>query len=306
MRFTGKIFFLAAIVLTLVVAAPALALAGIIPQGPFGGYNDPLESTSTSTDPHGGYTTTSNYCKDCHAVHLATGSYRLTRADSASQACDFCHGETGVTTKKVVMNSNGHGLNQAQIDAGTVTAPDDTKPAFSTASNTWGCDDCHSVHDNQTVILKGSGYTTTKLLKKDPNPTDKTYLYYNPSLVDTVTKETTQTVSHWCSTCHNANFGSHKDPKTVTLNGTDTIVYGHDVSGTSAATDANGFVLEADVDPDDSVNKGPVCRQCHQADGEGNTSFPHYSSAPNMLKSGTSLTQLDPVCTGCHNTSSLP
>jgi len=44
-----------------------------------------------TTDPHGGYATTSNKCKTCHAVHRATGSFALLRVDNADHACDFCH-----------------------------------------------------------------------------------------------------------------------------------------------------------------------------------------------------------------------
>ncbi|MBF4508910.1 MAG: hypothetical protein ISP10_00315, partial [Aeromicrobium sp.] len=41
-------------------------------------------------DPHGGYDTTTNKCKVCHAVHRAEGAYYLLRADSQDDACDYC------------------------------------------------------------------------------------------------------------------------------------------------------------------------------------------------------------------------
>jgi len=41
--------------------------------------------------PHGGYNTTSNKCKTCHAVHRATGTFALMRVDTPDQACEYCH-----------------------------------------------------------------------------------------------------------------------------------------------------------------------------------------------------------------------
>jgi cytochrome c556 len=44
-----------------------------------------------TTNPHGGYSTTSNKCKTCHAVHRANGSFALMRVDSPDDACNYCH-----------------------------------------------------------------------------------------------------------------------------------------------------------------------------------------------------------------------
>ena len=41
--------------------------------------------------PHDGYDTASNKCKTCHAVHRATGTYRLMRVDDPNDACSYCH-----------------------------------------------------------------------------------------------------------------------------------------------------------------------------------------------------------------------
>lgn len=268
------------------------------------GYNDPLQynnDTLYPQGPHGGYTTSTNKCKECHAVHLATGMYRLTRADSASQACDFCHSETsGLATKRVSLNVNGHGIDTSTPDP--VAAPDDTTPTpYSVPKANWGCDKCHSVHNNQTVKLADE--PTTKLLKADPNP-GKTYFYYNPSLIDTSTRSTPQKLAAWCSACHNANIGSHKTPKqAINISGLTITAYGHDTSETSTSLDANGFATS--VGPDDAVNNGPNCKQCHPADG-GN--FPHSSTAPKMLMSAINSTEsnLDATCINCHNTTSMP
>lgn len=298
MRSTSKTFILVAAALTFLTltTAPVFAVEPVVTDQ---GYNDPQQYTEAPKGPHGGYTTTTNKCKDCHAVHIATGAYMLTRANERADTCKFCHdiGSPGIGTD-VSLNENGHGLDSTQTAQSEIAAPDDTAPQYKVTTDKWGCLECHSVHDNQTVKL--ANYASTKLLKKDPNPTGKTYLYYNPSLIDTATKETTQTVSHWCSACHNANFGSHTDTKQVVLDSTTQTVYGHDSSGQGYTTGGDGFAI---VNPKDGVNNGPTCKQCHPADGG---KFPHSGSKASMLKSSADPdAKLDAVCMSCHNTSSL-
>jgi hypothetical protein len=59
-------------------------------------------------DPHGGYDTTTNKCKVCHAVHRAEGAYYLLRADSQDDACDYCHiGGSAHSSKVVYVNGKG-------------------------------------------------------------------------------------------------------------------------------------------------------------------------------------------------------
>ncbi|MCL6471558.1 MAG: hypothetical protein K6T91_01960 [Firmicutes bacterium] len=298
MGFTKKGLIFSLLALVILLLAPAAVFAA--------GYNDPLQYTVANgypQGPHGGYTTTTNKCKECHAVHLATGSYVLTRSNTASEACDFCHNpSTGLATKKVSMNANGHGINAGAPEP--LVAPDDTTPtAFSISQSNWGCDSCHSVHNNSVVILADVG--TSKLLKADPNP-GKNYLFYNPSLIDTSTRQTPQKLAAWCSACHNANLGSHKTSKQAWTGTTAITAYSHDSSETSTSLDGSGFAL--DVNPKDEINKGPNCRQCHPAEGG---SFPHSGAAPSMLvsgasQSGTDKNYLDAACINCHNTAALP
>jgi hypothetical protein len=44
-------------------------------EASFGGYNYPLQSIDKPKGPHGGYTNTTNKCKDCHAVHIDEGRH---------------------------------------------------------------------------------------------------------------------------------------------------------------------------------------------------------------------------------------
>ncbi len=44
-----------------------------------------------TVNPHGGYSTSSNKCKTCHAVHRASGAFALMRVDNPDDACNYCH-----------------------------------------------------------------------------------------------------------------------------------------------------------------------------------------------------------------------
>ncbi|MBS3956096.1 MAG: hypothetical protein KGZ40_00975 [Clostridiales bacterium] len=59
------------------------------------------------TNPHGGYDSTSNKCKVCHAVHRAEGAYYLLRANSQDDACNYCHIGNSARSRKIVYDSSG-------------------------------------------------------------------------------------------------------------------------------------------------------------------------------------------------------
>lgn len=286
-----------------------LAVAVMSPPAHPSGYNPGSEVTATI--PHGGYTTTGNKCKSCHAVHLAetTGTqttiYRLLRpgAATASTACQYCHGETGiVTTRRAWFDTNGHGLSVDQT--GEIVAPDDTTyTAF--RAGVWGCIACHSPHAAGVVTLVDEPMTSSKILRRFPNPFKPTgSAYYNGTTG-------TLTITQWCTNCHEANYGLHTAPK-GTPQGTR---YGHDVS-------TAGYVLVgnyARVIPTDTVNNGPKCKQCHSAKRvESQTSitkgFPHAGGDSWKMLGASSTpvkiepTKLDDLCASepCHRPTDLP
>jgi hypothetical protein len=89
------------------------------PAAQSGGYSEVVWSYQddggpplVSESPHGGYDSTGNKCKVCHAVHLATGTFKLMRADSASDACSYCHsGDQRHAALGAYTNpSNSHGI----------------------------------------------------------------------------------------------------------------------------------------------------------------------------------------------------
>ncbi|MCL4079320.1 hypothetical protein MX659_06960 [Coriobacteriia bacterium Es71-Z0120] len=152
----------AAAVLVLLVAAPAFAE----------GYNNPIQYTRANgyfSGPHGGYTTTTNKCQDCHSTHYASGSFMLLRANSREAACDYCHGGGGGSTINIMMDndyrSGSYDPSQASaIPTETMgygtghtlgykgNAPADIKPAYSDTQG-FSCFDCHTPHGNSARVL---------------------------------------------------------------------------------------------------------------------------------------------------------
>ncbi|MDI6891795.1 MAG: hypothetical protein QMD08_02195 [Actinomycetota bacterium] len=242
-----------------------------------------IQAMTSPDDPHGGYANTTNRCKACHAVHLATGSYRLLRASTAATECDYCHKSgTGIITTVSRVDgttTEGHTMG-AYVNT---TAPDEVDAsAFKAGSGGLKCADCHSVHDNNTVIL--SGKSSSKLLKNNPDGYGSAFT-------------TTSDESQWCADCHDANYGLHTQSKTVG----GATVYGHDCDTAGMSTTADGFAV---VSAADASNKGPTCKQCHQSSG-----YPHSqggATSRDMLKDAFNGTALDDVCNDCHNTVSLP
>ena len=131
------------------------------------GYNDPLEytrATGYASGPHGGYTSTTNKCQDCHSTHYASGSYVLLRANSREAACDFCHVGGGGSQLNIQMDNDYQGVGggvEATTTMGygtghtlgyTGNAPVDINPAYS-QSQGFACFNCHTPHGNSARVL---------------------------------------------------------------------------------------------------------------------------------------------------------
>ena len=92
-----------------------------------GGYAafDDTEFVGDYDNPHGGYDTSTNKCKVCHAVHRAEGAYYLLRADSQDDACDYCHIGGSAHSSLVVYDNGKYTMNGHTIGASTAI-PDST------------------------------------------------------------------------------------------------------------------------------------------------------------------------------------
>lgn len=237
-------------------------------------YNEP----TTSVSPHGGYTTSSNKCKYCHAVHLATGSYMLTRADTVYEACDYCHGDGAGAGQIIVSNYEGHTMGKNYLFFGEAPGYVDGDKYVSTSENPFTCITCHSVHGNAERIVVLADLDKNYLLLKNPDATDTSYGPEN-------------TLAEWCSDCHPLMYGSNETPKTV--NGSP--IFSHASSATAVTTPV--------IDASDGGNYGPTCRQCHLS-----SLFPHGQGGTgrDMLKDNFDGLSLDSVCTDCHAEETLP
>lgn len=87
-----------------------------------GGYAAFESGTFYTTNPHGGYDSTTNKCKVCHAVHRAEGAYYLLRADTQDDACSYCHIGGSAHSRKVVYDlagtiytTNGHTIGASSV-----------------------------------------------------------------------------------------------------------------------------------------------------------------------------------------------
>lgn len=87
-----------------------------------GGYAAFESGTLYTTNPHGGYDSTTNKCKVCHAVHRAEGAYFLLRSDTQDDACTYCHIGGSAHSRKIVYDlagtiytPNGHTIGASSI-----------------------------------------------------------------------------------------------------------------------------------------------------------------------------------------------
>ena len=141
-------------------------------------FNNPQDyTTATASSPHGNYSTGTHKCRECHAVHRASGKFKLTRADSRTEACEWCHGCGAGSGFNIQMDNDdaltqeynvGHTLGFG-VNGGKYKAPDDTYPAYTPKYYMGGfsCIDCHSPHGNKWRVIgynnfwQALGWTTT-------------------------------------------------------------------------------------------------------------------------------------------------
>jgi len=91
-----RVGMVAAMAGTLVFALGAAAWATTGQNGPTPPkVGDPV---GADVSPHGGYSTTTNFCLQCHEVHKATGEYALLWKSSVTATCATCHALFGAAS----------------------------------------------------------------------------------------------------------------------------------------------------------------------------------------------------------------
>lgn len=282
---------LAAIVAVAVIA-PAYASVG------GGGY---LTWTSLTGSPHGGYTTATNKCAVCHAVHNAStalGSELLLRS-SVADACNYCHvGGAGGYTQVyggVAANYSGEDFTTAH----NFYAAGDDAPGVE-------CANCHQVHAAANLMTPNA-YLTTKLLTEPlaADDTDYDTLAGQPQSGDTSDTALTK----WCTKCHGVGLMTYSYYNGVDVPGGGTDSFSNMAShvmtiAAASYTSPSGFTGK--IAWADSTQ----CASCH-AFGYTTSAWPHYTQgAARFLPIGASVASGtatgatesgdDGVCLRCH------
>lgn len=143
-----------------------------------------LAATYLGRDPHGGFSTNSNLCADCHTMHGAVGK-NLLWANTTYGTCDYCHDGTGslynvvdgqvknttdATTKVSLAGLFGTFVKTAGSVQSMHPANDQASKAVGTdlggsastnnTFTTFSCASCHDPHgkknvDNARILLLG-------------------------------------------------------------------------------------------------------------------------------------------------------
>ncbi len=67
-------------------------------------------SVAGQIDPHGGYSSTTDYCLQCHQVHNAPNAYSLLAATSVTNVCATCHSLFGLAATGRILPNGGVGF----------------------------------------------------------------------------------------------------------------------------------------------------------------------------------------------------
>lgn len=117
-----------------------------------------------TVNPHGGYDTTSNKCKTCHAVHRASGAFKLMRVDNPDDACSYCHvGSHRHATLQAYSGGAGtiYPVNGHTIDSGK-SIPDSSVSQW-LANKTLSSGDYYDGNYQNNITLEVRRYEPKKL-----------------------------------------------------------------------------------------------------------------------------------------------
>ena len=266
------------------VLALAFVMLLALTSGAYAVRGDSTYLTITSS-PHGAYTTATQKCGVCHAVHHATTNGEALLANTVANACVYCHITSGTGLIRIYNgvegNYNGADYSNAHNNSGSDTAE---------------CVDCHQVHAASDAMT-GETYLDSKILK------DRTSDGTSQTPVWGGTQEAN--ITQFCIQCH-----GYYETAYDTGSQTSHVM-------TSAGPNYGGAgTYPGKVAWVDSV----YCYSCHangdkdQADGTVQTiasSWPHYTAGDRFLSigatSGVSATatpaptsDVDGVCLRCH------
>lgn len=293
-----------------------------------------LAVTAYAAAPHGGYSSSSNFCLQCHDVHDAQGDYVLTRESTVTGLCGTCHGlfgrpANGVWTDPPIDTTDPHS------PPATMNATVSQYTAYEVDMSSLDEAGMDAVPGHSLGVM----YNNAEVRRSDSIPGGSGILrvmtsgqYGNPGAYhageDGMPRYSGEpattyrgTNGLYCASCHTP----HGTPSDDTLGnnwGQQFVELGvrypvgsakllsskPNHTGTAVAT-YNDFCqachdVYAELPSDDGAhNHPPFCVSCH-GNPKNNTAsqdFPHTSSNPDLIKS-----QGDDLCTGCHRKGTLP
>jgi len=247
--------------------------------------------------PHGGYTTGTSKCANCHSVHDAPSAVVLLPEPTIVATCFSCHDGTGgngvygvIEARTGTAPAGGHTYEQTNLIPGGDGATGGSESrTFSGPGGTLICTDCHSPHGSETVAaFKGDrrrirtdhpSITSTRLLKQEPTGATTSVAEYG---------------SDWCAACHRGRTsgGMVMNHPVDSLSSTSTpfdynnvaVLASDDPTSTTVLGGLGGIYGAADAhdwpaDVDPPGNRGylmpyprtpqqeghaPICQQCHE------------------------------------------
>jgi hypothetical protein len=290
---------------------------------------------NNTRSPHGNFSSTSNRCRVCHAVHGANSdSWRLL-GDGATDllsACDVCHDTGGLT------NAQPYGVKvyttiRGEHTLGSTVVPDSSVSLGNNTAAALSCNSCHSVHGANTLqganVRAGDEYLG-KILRLDPNGDESRLASGTVGIEGSGTvvvaggaDSSDAAATNFCSDCHNKN-----------PNWNDVAPLSQDVTRTNGASHVQGPAADGTLSVNgitttvawDYAKAG--CRDCHSASDAGNyrdttytasglNAFPHQTASDKLLmdeiQEGGSATatndaerivpNMDTACARCHTNS---
>ncbi len=253
--------------------------------------------------PHGGYTTGTSKCDNCHSVHDSPAdSVLLLPSATIVGTCFTCHDGTAgwsvYGTLKARTGSDpggGHSFEQTSVIPGGDGATGGVASrTFNGPDGTLICTDCHSAHGSNTVAaFRGD---RRRLRCSTPSITHNRLLRQQPT---GATTSVAKYGSDWCAACHNGrtsggmvmnhpvdssaetsapfDYGnvavlSSDDPTGITIMSTlggilDTRYGGtlewHDWPADTDPPGNRGYLMPYPRTPQQSGHY-PICQQCHE------------------------------------------
>ena len=330
-----KSLFVAVLAFAMVFALAGIAMAyGPIYSGPYNpGYTGYLDwaalDSPTNPSPHGNYTTSSNKCAVCHAVHRADGDGvaltawggigntpgALTGTEPGTlapfESCFFCHGNSATFTDKTV---------EFAVTAEGTLSPHTTCGRCHTASPHGAGTSAYPVLASKLINTKADPTLAYDLENQNNGLTAAMFDLSDPTLVD---QGLTLATGYLCVGCHGSATNEHVFAVNTygatpalhyTSNGTDVAgnVTGHRVWAEATETwnaDGSMNVWYSGGGPHDyytaeyiagpgiiAYNDALGCGACHDAlRANGKLAFPHGyvdadgAPAPKGADSGASF-----------------